>query len=104
MSIPNSYAITFPQIESSYIDIQIRFAQIIFSYKSPATNSLLQNFVNNTSILQQTVTYAITTSIYGDALNPQLSVILNGLTNILDYSEHYFHVKPQTDLSSFISS
>jgi len=88
------FYVTFTQIENSFIDIETRFAQLIFSYKNDFTPTLYPSFVQNAYELNVTVLYAIQTKQLGEQYNPQLTIISNALSSMLSYFETYFQITP----------
>ena len=88
------FYVTFSQIESSFIDIETRFAQFIFSYKNNFTPTLFPSFVQNLYELNQTVIYAIQTKKLGEQYNPQLTIMSDALSSMLSYFETYFKITP----------
>ena len=85
---------TFPQLESTFVDIESRFAQIIYSYKNPFSKKLLPTFVQNVYEINFIIKFAINTSAFGETWNPQLQIMSDALVEILAYCKHYFNITP----------
>ena len=88
------FYVTFNQIENSFINIETRFAQLIFSYKNSFTPTLFPSFVQNVYELNETILYAINNNQFGEQWNPQLTIMSDALNEMLGYFKHYFNITP----------
>ena len=100
MTTTAPFYVTFAQVEESFISLETRFAQLVFSFDNPLTKNFFPLFVNNAYGELVAINYALSANKFGISFAPQLLIMKEAVEAILAYADKFWNVRPNISLTS----